>query len=468
MRWRLIAVLVGITLVVLAVHDVPLASYLRSVERDTIITALERDAFTIAARAEEELEAGTALADPGLQSVVDGYTASQTGARVIITDVDGTAMVVSDDEARAGANYSTRPEVQAALGGSLATGTRRSETLDTDLLYVAVPARGGEDIHGAVRITYPAGVVDERVEQRVRGLIVVAVISLATAAVAAVVLAGTVTRPLRRLTAATEGVAGGDLSVRAPTDEGPPEIRQLATSFNSMSERVEALLDEQRAFAGDASHQLRTPLTALRIRLEQAAEIVDSEPDVARDRIEAANAEVERLQRMVEGLLALARADRTDAHTTELDLAQLARERVDVWATLAEEHGVDITVSTPDTVRIAAVDGAFEQIIDNYIDNALAVSATGSSIDVSVTVDRDAGVATVSVADRGPGMTPEQIERAFDRFWRSATAQVGGSGLGLAIVRQLARASGGSATIRSREGGGVVASATVPLAPDRA
>lgn len=463
MRWRLIAVLVGITLVVLIAHDIPLTRYLRTVERDGIVTALERDAFTISGRAEEDLEDFTALASVHLQTVVDEYTAAEDGARVIITDVDGNAMVISDEEANAGTSYASRPEIQAALRGEPVSGTRPSDTLGTDLLYVAVPVRGGETIRGAVRITYPASVVDESVEKRVRGILVVALISLATAAIAAFVLAGTVTRPLRRLTAATESAASGDLTVRAPTDEGPPEIRHLAASFNTMSEEVQGLLDEQRSFASDASHELRTPLTALRIRLEQAAEIAATDPEAARDRIDAANTEVERLQRMVEGLLALARAESVSSSTATFDIAAIARERVDVWFTLAEEQGVALTIDAPATLDVQALPGALEQIIDNFIDNALTVAPRGSAVEVSVTGDAKAGTATVSVADRGPGMTIDQIERAFDRFWRSASAPAGGSGLGLAIVRRLARASGGRAALARRDGGGLIAMATVPL-----
>jgi signal transduction histidine kinase len=462
-RWRLIAALVGVTLVVLIVHDLPLTFHLRNVERNTIITGLERDAFTIAGRAEEDLQNQTAIANSDLQDLVNRYTAAE-GARVVITDRDGTAMVISDEEDNAGTNYGTRPEIQAALDGTPVAGTRRSNTLDMDVLYVAVPVRGGEKIRGAVRITYPAGVVDDRVGERVRGIVVVALISLITAAIAAFALAGTITRPLRRLTAATEDVARGDLTVRAPVDEGPPEIRNLAVSFNTMSEQVANLVEEQRAFTSDASHQLRTPLTALRIRLEQAAEIAANDPVAARDRIESANAEVERLQRMVEGLLALARAEGSATEIITADISAAARERGDVWISLAEEQGVLVTVATPGRVDVLTLPGALDQIIDNFIDNALAVVPPDSTISVDVSVDRVAGTATVSVADRGPGMTGEQIERAFDRFWRPASAAAGGSGLGLAIVRQLARATGGTASLARRPGGGVIASATLPLA----
>jgi signal transduction histidine kinase len=222
-----------------------------------------------------------------------------------------------------------------------------------------------------------------------------------------------------------------------------------------MSERISGLLEQQRAFAGDASHQLRTPLTALRLRLEQAADIAERDPVEARVRIEAASAEVERMQRLVEGLLALARAEGRREELVVVDAAEIARERAEIWESLAEESGVSLSVDVPATAPVMVVPGALEQIVDNYIDNALSVSPAGTTISVAVVAGID--TVTISVLDRGPGMTDEQRERAFDRFWRAPTAAAGGSGLGLAIVQQLALACGGSVSIDARPGGGAIA-----------
>jgi signal transduction histidine kinase len=456
MRWRLVAVLVGLVAVVLLVHDVPLASHLRRVERDRIVTGLERDAFVIAGRAVETLGAGRAAGDPSLQQLVDAYR-SDTDARVVVTDRAGTAMVISDEDAAAGADYSTRPEIAAAASGEIVSGRRESRTLGTELLFVSVPVLSGDEVVGVVRLTYPASAVDERVERRVRGLVVVAAISVLMALVAALVFATTVTRPLRRLRDATERLASGEEAVQAPDDDGPPEVRSLARAFNAMSSRLSALMDAQRAFAGDASHQLRTPLTALRLRLDQAAATVDDDPDATRLRIEAATAETERLQHLVDQLLMLARTEGRAVEQVVVDLARVARERVEMWQPLAAEQDVTVTCSTPDSAPVRAAPEAAEQVIDNYVDNALAVAPTGSTLEV--VVRRDGGDVVVEVLDRGPGMSDEQRAHAFDRFWRAPGSVSGGSGLGLAIVRRLVDASGGAVSLAPREGGGTVASA---------
>ncbi|MEO5900499.1 MAG: HAMP domain-containing sensor histidine kinase [Ilumatobacteraceae bacterium] len=464
MRWRLVAVFVAITVVVLAAHDIPLAAHLRTVERDRLVTGLERDAFVIAGRAEETLETDGGRGDAALQQLINAYRAS-SGARVVITDRGGIALAISDEEVAAGANYGTRPEIASALGGSPATGERASSTLGFRLVYVAVPVLSGQAVVGAVRLTYPASEVGQRVGERVRGLLLVALISIVTAAGAAAVLAGTLTRPIRRLRAATDRLAGGDMAVTAPIDEGPPEIRGLGQAFNAMSTRISRLLDEQRAFAGDASHQLRTPLTALRLRLDQAAEMVDEDPSGARQRIEAASSETERLQHLVAGLLALARAEGRLETQVVVDIGAVVRDRVAVWEPLAEEQRIELYVAVPEHATAWAVGGAVEQIIDNYIDNALAATPAGGRIDVVVDdagpspahADRTAGTWTVAlhVRDTGPGMTEEQLTRSFDRFWRGAGSPGAGSGLGLAIVNQLATACGAVAGITNRPAGGI-------------
>ncbi|MEI6497867.1 MAG: HAMP domain-containing sensor histidine kinase [Actinomycetota bacterium] len=465
MKWRLLAAFVGVTIMVLAAHDIPLSSYIRGVERDRLLASLERDAFVIGGSGEDFLSGRYSSADGDkagsaaqLQATADLYRA-RDGAQVVVTDSNGVAVAVSDDSSRVGVDYSNRPEIASAIAGNPITGERHSTTLGADIVYAAVPVRSGPDVVGAVRITYPAAVVSSRASSKVRGLVLVALISLAGAAVAALLLAASITSPLARLQRTTERVASGDLSSRADNDEGPPEVRQLADSFNTMTGRVNELIDEQKAFAGDASHQLRTPLTALRLQLERAGDLVDTDPTTARERIEAATAETERLQRLVEGLLMLARADRADVAVEPIDVRAVVDERVEMWAPLAAERGIDLTATpTPaGPLWAKSVPNGFEQIIDNLLDNAISIVPDNSAIDLAIDLHDDAhgSWVTVHVLDRGPGMSDEQLADALHRFWRAPDAPHEGSGLGLAIADHLARASGGSLALAHRPGGGL-------------
>jgi methyl-accepting chemotaxis protein len=295
MRVRLLLVMAGVVAIVLLVHDLPLARHLERVERDRLTTSLERDAFILGGRAEEALEAGTAGSDPVIRALVARYNAEE-GVRVVLTDADLVG-VVGSDEGVAGEDFSNRPEMQRAVTGVPDTGERYSQTLGEDLFYVAVPVLSGDDVVGVVRLTALERVVADRVGGKVRGLAVVATISLLIAVAVAWVVARGVTRPLDELEATTNRLAGGDLAARARTDDGPPEVRGLAESFNAMAARLQRLVDQQRSFAGDASHQLRTPLTALRLRLDQAAMTLDQDHPASQPIEEALN-ESERLRRI--------------------------------------------------------------------------------------------------------------------------------------------------------------------------
>lgn len=456
MRWRFMGMVMVITALVLIVQTVPLAQYLRTVELARLVTGLERDAFVLAGRAEEALES----LDPAALAVVEDaaiqYRAAG-GGRVVITAIDGTALVTSDDDESAlGSDYSSRPEIAEALAGTISSGSRFSTTLQQQLVYVAVPVLSGDAILGAVRLTYDEAVVDEEVGQRLQVIGIVALLTLLMAGIAGIVFSGTVTRRLSVLTATTEQLAAGDLSARADPTTGAPELVRLARSFNRMADRLSGLIDEQRAFASDASHQLRTPLTALRLKLERARDLIDSDPDGAADRLAAAELEADRLVTIVEGLLALGRAGASGTPTIAVDLSTIARERVEQWEPLAAESGVTLSIDAPPSLRVRAMPTAVDQMLDNIIDNALAVSHEGDAVRVVVTAgERPA----LSVLDDGPGMSDDEIARAFDRFWRGGSSTPG-TGLGLAIVAELARASGADAALARRTPHGLVATIT--------
>ena len=459
MRLRLVAVLVGVVLVVLAVQDVPLVWHLRSVERDRLTTRLERDAFVLAGRVEEDLESATVADNAVLAGLVERYQAEE-GVSVVVVDRNATAVLGPDFDP--GEDFTNRPEILVALGGRPTTGERTSVTLGGELFYVAVPVLSGADTVGAVRITAPASFVSDEVSSRLWGLGLVAVISVAIAAFAAAVLSGTVTRPLARLTAATRRLAAGDLAQRAEERDGPREIRSLSRSFNTMAAQLDQLVTRQRQFAGVASHQLRTPLTALRLRLEHLRDRIarleasagpETRDETDLDDLDAAVAETDRLARMIEGLLALSRVEDAAVAPEAVDLDAVVLERAEYWSDLARERDVRLEARPGDVGTILAVPGGVEQIIDNLVDNALEVAPAASSIVIATR--RVGDEVRLHVIDQGPGLTPDQRACAFDRFWRAPGAPVGGSGLGLAIVRQLAEAGGGRAVLAEAPGGGL-------------
>jgi signal transduction histidine kinase len=351
---------------------------------------------------------------------------------------------------------SSTPELATALAGEPATGRADGQ------VSISVPVFAGADTVGAVMISAADDEIDSRASSRTRGLLVVAGISLAAAAVAALFMAGSVTGPLRLLRHSTERVAGGDFAERADVTGGAPELRALAGSFNAMTARLASLVEQQQRFAGDASHQLRTPLTALRLQLERATALVEEQPQEALRILGDAEREIERLQRLIDGLLTLARADSAGPTLrVGIDVSAIVAERAALWSPLAEEQGIGIDVVDPGGVIATAVAGALDQILDNYLDNAIAAAPPGSTVEVVVDAP-PSGVVRVHVLDRGPGLAEDQLAHAFERFWRSPDASHDGSGIGLAIVAHLAASSGGTASLHRRAGGGLDATVTLP------
>jgi signal transduction histidine kinase len=441
---RLLAGYLGVAVLVLVLLEIPLAiSYARA-ERQSLTDKVQRDAVALASLVEDSLEQGAPV-PTRVRRIARNY-AVDTGARVLVTDRRGRRLV--DSTPSGTTDFSSRPEIVRALDGEIATGTRSSRTLGTELLYVAVPVASSGVVHGAVRISYPTSAVDARIHRYWTVLAIIAAVVLTVAATVAAVLARWVTRPLDHLERAADAVGSGDLAARAAI-EGPPEVRRLAETFNAMASELDVLLRSQDAFVSDASHQLRTPLTALRLRLESLERDVT---DSGREDLRGALREVERLSALVDGLLTLARADRADSAPASIALGPLVAERVEAWSALAAESDVRLNVELDGDVVALATPGHVEQVLDNLLANAIDASPVDATITVSARADD--GWVELHVIDEGHGLTETEQSRAFDRFWQAYEGR-DGFGLGLAIVRRLTTADGGDVQLRAGSPGGL-------------
>ena len=441
MSRRILVGYLGLVVVVLAALEIPLGVQFSRTERRTLETKVEHDATTMASIAPDTLRRPTQARLRALAAIAYRYRRT-TGGRVVIVNHNGVAVIDTNARGSGVTSFGSRPEIAAALRGKVAAGTRNSETLHTRLLYVAVPVAANGRIEGAARITYPTSAVDSRVRRYWLVLTAIAAIVIAVAVMVGIAIASFMATPLRELEAAASAVGGGDLTARAPEDEGPPEVRSLAAVFNETVTKLERLLASQEEFVADASHQLRTPLTALRLRLENLAR--DVTPS-GRAELEGAVAEVDRLGNLVEALLALARADIRREPAGRVDVEAVVRDRLRAWSALADERSIRLVGVYGGVPDARTAEERVRQVLDNLLENAVEAAPTGTS----VTVQTTAAPAWVElhVLDEGPGLTPEQRERAFDRFWRNRDGE--GSGLGLAIVRRLVEHDGGAVELRS-------------------
>ncbi len=445
MTRRLLFSYLGLAILILAVLEIPLGIVNGRNERHDLETKVQNDAIAFASVAEDVLESGPNPQPSAVQTLAaSALVYSKNGGRVVIVNNRGVAIIDTGPPASGPRSFASRPEIAAALRGKpLNPGIRYSNTLQQNLLYVAVPtfAVSGSSVTGAVRITYPTSAVENRVRRYWLMLLAIGGTVLAAAALVGFRFARWVSAPLAQLESAAAVAGEGDLGARADEQAGPPEVRSLAATFNHMVAELEQLVSSQEDFVADASHQLRTPLTALRLRLE----IIGGEVTVAGQAdLERALEEVERLSRLVDGLLALARAEVSPPE--RVDLAKLVDDRIEVWSALAAEQGVKLEAHVTGTALVGA--DRLGQALENLLSNALAVSPPNGTVTVS------GSRGELHVIDQGPGMSEEEHERAFDRFWRGGESGTG-SGLGLAIVKRLIEIDGGRVELRAALAGGL-------------
>lgn len=466
MTRRLLFGYLAITLMVLGVLALPLGlGY-----KDRLIQAktndLVKDAFVQASRVETDVAAG-ALTPAVTQQLRDYASDTDPPVRVVVVDLDGNTLLDTNPlrEDDGGRNFADRTEFRTVLDlGDVARGRRYSTTLGSDLVYVAVPVAREGKVVGGLRLTYITDPIDSATRRYWLFLGSTAAVSIAAVALLGILLARWLARPIDQLEEAAVALGKGELGSRVDDPKGPEELKALANSFNRTAARLQELVSSQDAFVADASHQLRTPLTGLRLRLENL------EPDVAepaREDLDAAIAEVDRMARMVDGLLTLARADRGERGSplAPVDVRPIIDERIATWTPFAEERGIVLTNAVAGATWVVADGDRLTQVVDNLVANALDALTEGSVTVWAVARETEPPTVEIHVTDNGPGMTPHERSRAFDRFWRAdprRSGDFGGSGLGLPIVAKLVRADGGTVRLDETPGGGLDAVVTLP------
>jgi signal transduction histidine kinase len=454
LRLQLLAAFAYVLLLIIVALEVPLALNLARRIDAEVKNEAAGQAFVVAASASGRMEQPKRLAQ------VVRTAGNDLGGRVIVVDAPrGRLLADSTVGVTQPLPYATaaRPELGTALRGLRAQGERHSDTLGQDLLYTAVPVTNNGHVVGAVRVTQDLAAVHHRVRRAVLALIAIGAFALVLGLTLAWFLAGSLSRPLRRLASTARDVEAGDLEARAEVT-GAKEQREVAAAFNDMAERLGTVLAAQREFVANASHQLRTPLTGLRLRLESARRKAGrgAEPE-----LEAAELEVERLARLLTSLLTLAREGDKPGPAQPVSLARAAERAHERWAAAAEQDGRELELVGGDDVTIMASDEDLAILLDNLIENALGYSPARVAVDWG----RDGQDAWLAVLDEGPGLAPGEETSLFSRFARgSAGRSRPGTGLGLAIVQTLAHRWRGSASLANRLEGGTRAEVRFPAA----
>jgi len=430
---RLLASYVGLAILILAVLEIPLGVIAARHERSSAVSQAARVATGLAVASEEDLETHDLT---GLENLLATYRA-HTGAEVFVVGASGRVDAEIDPDHDA--DLAREPAlVRAALHGRSGGVLTSDEGVTTAVAAVPIGPAGAPA--GAVVLFTPAGAAADHTQDVWIALALFAAGVLVLTTLAGLALARSLSRPLAALEEAVTTFGEGELASRADAGRGPAEMRSLAQHFNRMADRLEELIEAQSRFVADASHQLRSPLTALRLRLENLEAELDP---AAAESLAAAGREVQRLSRLVDGLLTLTRAGGVSAEPQPVDLDALIAERCDAWSALAAERRVELVRAPggPRSPVASLIPGDLDQILDNLLANALDASPSGTTITVALRPGRRERV-SLHVTDQGPGLSEEERRRAFDRFWQGPGRRGGHSGLGLAIVRQLAARNG--------------------------
>ncbi|MEU2743227.1 HAMP domain-containing sensor histidine kinase [Streptomyces sp. NPDC007095] len=444
-----------IMLLVLAV--VPLGLSMTQRERTSFRDTTEAANRTIAAAAEEHLSDHRSPAS--MRRFLE--QAERAGDCAAVFDAAGRTVAATGCPGRTGVG--DEDDEAADNWGDLAhqvlvhpeTATRERD----DRLVVAVPI--GDTTHpvGVAVLSRSAEGMNDRIGAMWGRLALIGAGGLLAGVLLSVALARWVGRPLRAVDAAALRLGEGALDVRAPGGRGPQEVRRLASTFNTMAARMEALIHGHRAVVADVSHQLRTPLTALRLRLDLLAAGAD---DAAAAEFAGAQEEIVRLSRLVDGLLAVARAETAVPRPVPVRVDQVVVERVTAWEPVARERRVSLVGHCGAGLTAYLGAGDLEQVIDNLVANALDAVGEGAAVRLEGEGRRERVL--LRVVDDGPGMSAAAREAAFRRF---GNPEASDSGLGLAIVHRLVTANGGTVRLQDTAGGGLTVLLELPALPSQ-
>ena len=380
----------------------------------------------------------------------------ETGlSRILVTDSAGKVLYDTRETNDALGEYSFYTEiVQALLGNDMFSSSYQSGAFRS---RAASPVLYQNQIIGAVYAyeydTEQAALLEGLQSNLLRLSAGIAVVMLGLSGL----LSRAMTRKIGRLLTAIRQVREGAYSHRAEV-RGHDEIAQLAQEFNSLTDRLQTTENARRRFVSDASHELKTPLAAIRLLTDSILQTDNIDPETTREFVTDIWQEAERLSRITEDLLRLTRLDSGVLDPPAVvDVLPVLEQVMRMMSLIAQEKGTELTYRSEGTCTVLSSRDEIHQIIYNLTDNAVKYSPYGSTVQVSLF--REAGQVVLTVEDNGAGIPEEDLPRLFERFYRVDKARsraAGGTGLGLAIVSDTVERRGGTVTAANRPSGGAV------------
>ncbi len=392
--------------------------------------------------------------------VVQVDTASEmNGQRFITAEIDGVLKGSDggygfyDADSGGAGNYWLRAALNGFSGVNAMTGVYAS------------PIQNGDNLLGVlVYISQVQEIYENLRDIQIKILTWMALVALAVLVINALVLR-TITRPIGELNEGISRMSKGDLSARVRV-RGKNEFAGLARAFNSMSERLEQLDASRSQFVSNASHELKTPLSTMKILIETLMYQDPMDPAMTKEFLTDVNKEIDRLNGIVSDLLTLVNIDSgMKLNLQELDIGGLLQEQVKRLSPLARENGIELDCQLKELLDVNGDALKLQQVVYNIIDNAIKYTPRGG--EVHCTLNRAGKKAIIRVQDTGVGIPEADLPHIFDRFYRvdkARSRETGGTGLGLSIVKQFVLLHGGNITAKSAPGKGSTFVIELPLA----
>ncbi|MCL5047389.1 MAG: HAMP domain-containing histidine kinase [Firmicutes bacterium] len=455
MRKRLLFAFIIFAFVAIAALEIPLGNAMSQRNRQDAFNQLQSASSSLGLVISSELESkGHVL------QLLEQYQ-RQTGNYVVVLNGDTIQFSSGREATEEVYDKGVLGLLPKAEKGSFVISMSDSDR-DGNYLYSFVPLEQIAKIglHQVLIVAESSSVLNNTIDHDWLLLFGIGIFVLIVAIVAGIIISQSFSGPIVAIRDGVKLIGQGDISYRLREIKGPKEIKDLSKSVNQMADQIDDLIKAQTEFIADASHQLRSPLTALRLRYEN---LVRQSRDCDANVLFAVGEELDRLTFLVDELLVLARFDTVVRTVQSIDLVAVIEKQVLLWTALCEEKNIHLTFHTEVSDRpfVRAGPGEIEQIFDNLISNAINVSPPDSVISVSIDYPWSAespllqDTVELHIKDNGPGMTAEDLEMAFRRFWRGSDTSYQGSGLGLSVVAKLARQIGAVCRLDSPPGKGL-------------
>jgi len=424
------------------------------------------------------------LADTGaLKDLFSDHSGDITG-RLLVLDMAGKVQLDTDRELTGTMFESEEVDAIVRRGQSVSFGVHdeTGRMMNTQgILFTLNPSGSwysycsarlvsGDEVIGVLLLISPVTDMMTGLFTLRHQMIIIFLLVALAALVLGTVFASVLTKPVTDMTRVIQRMGkDNSLGLRVRV-RGSGEIRHLAAAFNSMSEKLEALEDTRNQFVSNASHELKTPLAAMKVLVESLIYQPDMDKALRTEFLQDINKEIDRLSAIVSDLLTLTRMDShsLQLHMEKLELRQLVEENAHRLSSMARKRSQTLNVDVSDPCATTADRGKLNQVIYNLMENAIKYTQEGGTIDVLL--ENTGSTARLTVRDNGPGIPADAQPHLFERFYRVDKARsrdTGGTGLGLSIVKQLVVLHGGTVRVESEEGKGSTFITELPITPDR-